>query len=89
MPETVVLQNGPQNAQHTWKTLRYKLFAKTGYLVTQGRKDILKLCRAMREREWLDGLWDRSKNLQVPGRFAPVFMSASFGRSLGIGGRLT
>lgn len=73
--KTAVLQHGAQDVQHTLKTLRYKLFAKAGYIVTQGRKDILKLCVAMRQREWLEGLWDRSKTFDMPVRFAPVFMS--------------
>ena len=71
--KTAVLQNGSQDVQHTLKTLRYKLFAKAGYIVTQGRKDILKLCVAMRQREWLEGLWDRSKTFEMPVRFAPAF----------------
>lgn len=73
--KTAVLQNTAQDVQHTLKTLRYKLFAKAGYIVTQGRKDILKLCVAMRKREWLEGLWDRSKTFELPVRFAPVFTS--------------
>ncbi len=33
-----VLQNGAKDVQHTLKTLRYKLFAKAGYITTPGRK---------------------------------------------------
>ena len=74
--KTAVLQNGSSDVQHTLKTLRYKLFAKAGYIATQGRKDILKLCVAMRQREWLEGLWDRSKTFEMPVRFTPVFTPA-------------
>ncbi len=70
-----VLQNGAKAVQHTLKTLRYKLFAKAGYITTPGRKKILKLCVAMRQRQWLEGLWDRSKSFALPVRFTPVFNS--------------
>lgn len=73
--KTAVLQNGAQDVQHTLKTLRYKLFAKAGYIGSQGRRDIPKLCVALRQREWLEGLWDRSKTCDMPVRFTPVFMS--------------
>ncbi len=62
-----------KNIQHTLTTLRYKLFAKAGYLTHEGRKDILKLALAMRKREWFTGLWDRSKTFEVPAHFSPVF----------------
>jgi hypothetical protein len=55
------------------KILRYKLFAKAGYITTAGRKNILKLCTAMRQRQWLEGLWDRSKTFSLPVRCAPAF----------------
>ena len=63
-----------KDIQHTLKTLRYKLFAKAGYLTHEGRKDILKLAVAMRHREWLSGLWDRSKTFELPVRFEPLFV---------------
>ncbi|MHB8252827.1 MAG: transposase [Acidiferrobacter sp.] len=71
-----VLQNGGKDVQHTLKTLRYKLFAKAGYTTTEGRKDILKLAIAMRQREGMEGLWDRSKTFSLPVRFTPTFSSA-------------
>lgn len=71
-----VLQSGGKDVQHTLKTLRYKLFAKAGYTTTEGRKDILKLAIAMRQREWMEGLWDRSKTFSLPVRFTPTFSSA-------------
>ena len=70
------LQSGGKDVQHTLKTLRYKLFAKAGYTTTEGRKDILKLAIAMRQREWMEGLWDRSKIFSLPIRFTPTFSSA-------------
>ena len=39
-----------KDVQHTLKTLRYKLFAKAGYITHEGRQDILKLTIAMRSR---------------------------------------
>jgi hypothetical protein len=66
--KAAVIQNGSKDVQHTLKTLRYKLFAKAGYITKQGRKGILKLCVAMGQREWLEGLWDRSKTFSLPVR---------------------
>ncbi len=71
-----VLESGGKDVQHTLKTLRYKLFAKAGYTTTEGRKDILKLAIAMRQRQWTEGLWDRSKTFSLPVRFTPTFSSA-------------
>ena len=73
---TSVLQSGGKDVQHALKTLRYKLFAKVGYTTTEGRKDILKLAIAMRQREWMEGLWDRAKTFSLPVRFTPTFSSA-------------
>lgn len=67
------IQSGGKDVQHTLKTLRYKLFAKAGYITTEGRKPILKLAVAMRHREWMEGLWDRSKTFNLPVHFSPVF----------------
>ena len=70
------LRSDGRDIQHTLKTLRYKLFAKAGYTTTDGRKDILKLAIAMRQRQWMEGLWDRSKTFSLPVCFTPVFSSA-------------
>ncbi|MEQ1881546.1 MAG: IS1380 family transposase [Burkholderiales bacterium] len=69
------VKQGAKDVQHTLQTLRYKLFAKAGYITTQGRKNILKLCVAMRQREWFEGLWDRSKSFSLPVCFTPIFSS--------------
>ena len=69
------LRSGGQDIQHTLKTLRYKLFAKAGY-TTEGRKDILKLAIAMRQRQWMEGLGDQSKTFSLPVHFTPTFSSA-------------
>ena len=71
--KTAVAQTNTHDVQHTLKTLRYKLFAKAGYLTHEGRKDILKLALAMHKREWFTGLWDRSKTFVLPVHFSPVF----------------
>jgi Transposase DDE domain group 1 len=60
-----------KDVQHTLTTLRYKLFAKAGYLIHEGRKDILKLAVAMHQREWLSGIWDRTKTFDLPVIFEP------------------
>ena len=67
--KTAVMSSGSNNkkdVQHTLKTLRYKLFAKAGYITHEGRKNILNLAMAMRQREWMEGLWDRSKTFELP-----------------------
>jgi Transposase DDE domain group 1 len=68
-----VIQSRGKDVQHTLKTLRYKLFAKAGYITTEGRKSILKLAVAMRQRQWMEGLWDRSKSFSLPVTFSPIF----------------
>ena len=66
-------QTKGRSIQPTLKTLRYKLFAKAGYITHEGRKHILKLALAMKHREWMEGLWDQSKTFTLPVTFTPVF----------------
>ncbi|MDE2092033.1 MAG: hypothetical protein KGJ08_09080 [Gammaproteobacteria bacterium] len=73
---SVLYANGQEDVQHTLKTLGYKLFAKAGYTTREGRKDILKLCVAMRQRQWIEGLWDRSRTFPLPVRFMPTSSTA-------------
>jgi hypothetical protein len=40
---------------HTLQTLRYKLFAKLAYIITEGRKPILNMAVAMQQRAWMQG----------------------------------
>ena len=61
------------DAQHTLKTLRYKRFAKAGYITNDGRKKIINLAVAMQQREWFEGLWGKSKSFDLPVRFTPIF----------------
>ena len=42
-----VIQSQGKDVQHTLKPLRFKLFAKAGYITLEGRKYILKLAVAM------------------------------------------
>jgi hypothetical protein len=65
--------SGKPDVQHTLRTLRYKLFAKAGYITKDSRKKIINLAVAMRQREWFDGLWDRSKTFALPVKFTPIF----------------
>jgi hypothetical protein len=55
--------------QPTLKTMRYKVFAAGGYPVKDGNKRILKLCIAMRRRQWFEGLWGKSKDFDLPVSF--------------------
>ena len=50
------LISGGKDVQHTLNTLRLKLFAKAGYIGTEGRKDVLRLAVAMRQRQWFEGV---------------------------------
>jgi hypothetical protein len=68
-----VIESGGKDVQRTLQTLRYKLFAKAGYITTEGRKNVLKLAIAMRQREWFEGLWNQSKNFDLPVKFSPIF----------------
>jgi hypothetical protein len=68
-----VIESGGKDVQRTLQTLRYKLFAKAGYITAEGRKNVLKLAIVMRQREWFEGLWDQSKSFDLPVKFSPVF----------------
>jgi hypothetical protein len=68
-----VIESGGKDVQRTLQTLRYKLFAKAGYITNEGRKNVLKLAIAMRQREWFEGLWDQSKSFDLPVKFSSVF----------------
>ncbi|GJL73781.1 MAG: hypothetical protein NMNS01_29800 [Nitrosomonas sp.] len=48
-------------------------FYNAGYITKDSRKKIINLAVAMRQREWVDGLWDRSKTFTLPVKFTPVF----------------
>lgn len=52
--------SGRSDVQHTLKTLRYKFFAKAGYITHEGLKKMIILAVAMQQREWIDGLQDKS-----------------------------
>ncbi|MHB8744094.1 MAG: transposase [Sulfuricaulis sp.] len=71
-----VMQSSGKDAPRTLKTRRYELFAAAGYITTAGRQDILKLGAAMRQRQWLEGLRDRSKTFSLPVRFTLAFFTA-------------
>lgn len=55
--------------QPTLKTMRYRIFATGGYLVKDGNRRILKLCLAMKRRQWFEGLWGKSKSFNLPVSF--------------------
>jgi hypothetical protein len=69
--KTTVLKSGVSTPiQQTLQTLRYKLFAKPAYTTTEGRKAILNLAMAMQHRQWMQGLWDQTKQFDLPVKFA-------------------
>jgi hypothetical protein len=45
------------------------VFAAGGYLVKDDNRRILKLCLAMRRRQWFEGLWGKSKEFDLPVSF--------------------
>jgi hypothetical protein len=63
----------PKQIQHTLKTLRYKLFAQAGYVTHEGRQPILRLATAMRNRQWMGGLWEAAKTFELPQPFRQHF----------------
>ncbi len=65
--------SGKPDVQHTLKTLRYKLFAKAGYITKDSRIKIINLAVVMWQREWIEGLWNKSKSFDLPVKFTPVF----------------
>lgn len=73
--KTSAVKHSSNTVQHTLQTLRYKLFAKAGYITTEGRKPILNLALAMQQRTWLQGLWDASKTFDLPASFTPIYSS--------------
>jgi hypothetical protein len=68
-----VIESCGGDVQGTLQSLRFKPFAKAGYITTEGRKNALKLGIAMRQREWFEGLWNQSKNFDLPVKFSPIF----------------
>ena len=73
--KTSAVKHASCTVQHTLQTLRYKLFAKAGYLTTDSRKPILNLAWAMQQRSGLQGLWDASTTFDLPATFTPLFSS--------------
>ena len=59
--------------QHTLSTLRHQLFTQPGFITHEARRPILKLATAMHKREWIPGLWDQSRQFQLPMHFATQF----------------
>ena len=73
--KTSAVKHSSHTVQHTLQTLRYKLFAKAGYITTESRKSILNLALAMQQRTGLQGLWDASKTFNLPATFTPLYPS--------------
>jgi hypothetical protein len=62
-----------QLVQSRLSTLRFKLFAKPGFLTKEGRKTVLNLAIASTHREWFEGLWNAAKSFTIPIKFKPAF----------------
>ena len=60
-----------QKTQHQLKTLRYKLFAKAGYITKKGNQKILNLSIAISNRTWWDGLFSKFDQIKLPYKLAP------------------
>jgi hypothetical protein len=67
------VRHSSNTVQHQLQTLRYKLFAKAGYITTESRKPILNMVVAMQARAWIEGLWDAAKTFDLPAEFKPVY----------------
>ena len=61
----------PKPVNQTLKTLRYKLFAKAAHITKQGRNRILNLVVNMRQRQWIKGIWDATRALELPIQLSP------------------
>ena len=52
--------------QHRLSTLRYTTFAIGAYLTKAGNKTILKLALRLPRREWFGGIWDTTRQFNLP-----------------------
>lgn len=73
--KTSTVKHSSNTVQHTLQTLRYQLFAKPAYIITESRKSILNLAIAMQQRARIQGLWDAAKAFDLPATFAPLHPS--------------
>jgi hypothetical protein len=62
-----------ERTNQTLKTLSYKLFAIPGYITNSGRRKNLNLALALKRREWVNGLWDRSSSFTKPVHYHSIF----------------
>jgi len=56
--------------QHTLSTLRYRTFAIGAYFQKINNKYTLKLSLNMKRREWFEGLWNHSNQVNLPFKFS-------------------
>ena len=73
LKQTIRKDGTDKPIQHTLSTLRHQLFAQSGFITHEGRRPLLKLATAMQKREWISGLWDRSRQFDLPVHFATQF----------------
>jgi len=73
LKQTIRKDGTDKPIQHTLATLRHQIFAHPGFITHEGRRPLLKLAAAMQKREWISGLWDQSKQFDLPVHFATQF----------------
>ena len=73
LKQTIRREGSNKPIQHTLSTLRHQLFAQPGFITHEGRRPLLKLATAMQKREWISGLWDQSKQFDLPVHFETQF----------------
>jgi len=73
LKQTIRKDGTDKPIRHTLSTLRHQLFAQPGFITHEGRRPLLKLATAMQKREWITGLWDQSKQFDLPVPFASQF----------------
>ena len=73
LKQTLRKDGSDKPIQPTLSTLHYQLFAQPGFITHEGRRPLLKLATAMQKREWISGLWDQSRQFDLPVHFTTQF----------------
>jgi len=59
-----------EKTQKTLSTLRYRTFAIGAYFEKRNDKLVLKIALSKKRRVWLSGLWNYSKEYNLPFQFS-------------------
>ena len=73
LKQTIRKDGADKPIQHTLSTLRHQLFAQPAFITHEGRRPLLKLATAMQKREWISGLWNQSRQFDLPVHFNTQF----------------